>query len=189
MTDNNQIKSDIVDGVNDAPIIIKSVPVLYKSRWNKLLANIRLLPRKRRIVLSGATPSTIFRIALITNDLKLPKGEIASEDYQRAMFTIIRDNYGTVMDFLATALHNRGSERPPEWLFTSLGRDFSMEELLDLTTDIYRRLDVVPFFGIINSIVQVKLQVSHTLESTVPGPSSATSASTTDGRKISSRTN
>lgn len=178
----SEIKSKIADAINDTTVHIKTIQIVYKSRFKKFLSLFRIIPRHRDIHLSNIKPSALFRLVNVSGKLNF-EGSVNSQDFQRQFFSLVRDNYEFVIDYLAIAIHNKGTN-PPGWIYEALNNQFSIDELHDLCISVQRGLDPVPFFGIISSITAVNLQVKHTLESTAPGQSSETSANTTDGQKI-----
>lgn len=174
----NKVKKDIVSTITDEKTFIKSVKVKidYRSRFKRILAACRIIPRfhKKKIFLSNLWPGTVIRLLGVLIDLKDNKSMRDIDIYD-----MIRQNVPLFIDFLAIGLHN-GESTEPEWLKRALSYQFSNHELEIYTREVYRRLDVETFFVITGSLINLQ-SLNHMLEAKAPGQSSETSASITDG--------
>ncbi|WP_144036550.1 hypothetical protein [Sphingobacterium psychroaquaticum] len=138
--------------------------VQYKTRWQKCLSAIFILPKHKDIYTADLWPATVYRLLGTLIDIK---AERTTDD--REVFEMLKGNIPLFIEFLAVGIHNAESE-PPQWLYEALNYQFSNSELYDAVLEVYRRLDVETFFGITGSIREIR-DLNLTLDPTVPGHS------------------
>jgi len=163
----NPIGQEMAAAISDSnKTTFKKVKVTYIHWWQRLLAFCFLLPKNKRIIISDPFPATVYRLLSILIDLKVVGDEGDTEELN--FYKILKGNIPLLTDFLAIGIHNKEGD-PPHWLYTAIGNQLTAKEINDLTQDIYRRLDVETFFGILTSLRKVR-ELSHTLDPEAPTP-------------------
>lgn len=163
----NPIGKEMADAVSDKTTFFKKVRIKYDRWWQKLLAFLFLLPRTKNIILSDLYPATVYRLLSILIDLRVKGDEGDTEE--QSFYKIIHGNLPLLTDFISIALNNK-VEEPPKWLYEAINYQMSPKDLEFLVNDIYRRLDVETFFGILASLRKVQ-EIGATLDPEVHTPS------------------
>src|SRR5690606_20759005 len=85
------------------------------------------------LVITGATPATLWRISAIINKLAVKfRGPLLDTGYR-----MIEANTKQLIEIIAIAIHNKKGD-PPKWLIDALENNFSVDELKQLFDRIYR---------------------------------------------------
>jgi hypothetical protein len=163
---NNPIGKEMADAISDKTTFFKKVKVNYPYWWQRVLAFFFILPRTKNIILSELHPATVYRLLSVLIDLRVKGDEGDTEEL--SFYKIIQSNLPLLTDYIAIALNNR-VEEPPKWLYEALNYQLSPKDLEYLVTDIYRRLDVETFFGILASLRKVQ-EIGSTLDPEVHMP-------------------
>lgn len=144
------IKQRIVQAVLDEPELVGTI----KMPRITLLERLRLKsPEKRELYITGATPATMYKISALIGGLKTKSDK---EGTSAKVYDIIHSNIGTLVKFVAIAIHNKKGD-PPEWLLDALHHQFPIEKLKHIADIAYRRLGVEPFFGIMGLVREIDL--------------------------------
>lgn len=164
---NNPIGKEMADAISDKRTFFKKVKVSYTHWWKRVLAFLFILPRTKSIIITDLYPATVYRLLSVLIDLRVKGDEGDTEEL--SFYKIIQSNLPLLTDYLAIALNNR-VEEPPKWLYDAINYQLSPKDLEYLTNDIYRRLDVETFFGILASLRRVQ-GIGTTLDPEVHTPS------------------
>lgn len=144
------MKERIVQAVIDEPEYVGAINMPRKT----LLERLRLKnPQQRKIYISGATPSTMYRISTLVGSLKTKSDK---EGTSAKVYDLIASNIKTLVRFCALSIHNKKGD-PPSWLLDALENQISTEELQRIADIAYRRLGVEPFFGIMGLVREIDL--------------------------------
>lgn len=164
---NAYVGKEIADTISDRKILFKKVQIKYSHWWQRLFGFFFLLPKTKDIVLSELFPATVYRLLSILIDFKV-KGDIGDTE-ELSFYKIISNNLLLLNEFIAIGVNNN-IEEPPKWLYHAINYQLTPKELEFLVNDIYRRLDVEIFFGIMGSLRKIQ-DLSLTLEAEAPGHS------------------
>lgn len=157
----------MADAISDKTTFFKKVKVNYPYWWQRILAFLFILPRTKDIILSELHPATVYRLLSVLIELRVKGDEGDTEEL--SFYKIIQSNLPLLTDYIAIALNNR-VEEPPKWLYQAINYQLSPKDLEYLVNDIYRRLDVETFFGILASLRKVQ-EIGATLDPEVHTPS------------------
>jgi len=151
---NTDVKQEIVQSLTDQKILLKSVKIRnqYKHWWKKLLAYFFLIPRykTKKIYLSELFPGTVIRLLGVIKNLRAAESISDVEIYK-----MMENNIPLFVEFLAHGLHNN-ADMPPKWLYDALNFHFSIPEMQEAVTQVYRRLDMQTFFVISGSLISLQ---------------------------------
>lgn len=150
----------MADAISDKTTFFKKVKVNYSHWWQRILAFLFILPRTKDIILSELHPATVYRLLSVLIVLRVKGDEGDTEEL--SFYKIIQSNLPLLTDYIAIALNNR-VEEPPKWLYQAINYQLSPKDLEYLVNDIYRRLDVETFFGILASLRKVQ-EIGATLD-------------------------
>lgn len=162
----NPIGKEMADAISDKSTFFKKVKINYAHWWQRVLAGLFILPRTKSIILTDLYPATVYRLLSILIELRVKGDEGDTEEL--SFYKIIQSNLPLLTDYIAIALNNR-VEEPPLWLYDAINYQLPPKDLEFLVNDIYRRLDVETFFGILASLRKVQ-GIGSTLDPEVPMP-------------------
>lgn len=144
------MRNKIVEAFLDEP---EKVAVIDMPRRG-ILQLLRLKPpQKKELYMTGATPATMYKISALIGSLKTKSNK---EGTSAKVYDIIHSNIGTLVKFVAIAIHNKKGD-PPEWLLDALQHQLPIEKLKHIADIAYRRLGVEPFFGIMGLVREIDL--------------------------------
>lgn len=151
---NTDVKQEMVDSLSDQKILLKKVKLKkqYKSWWKRLLSFLFILPRysTKKIYISELYPGTVIRLLGVIKNLKG-----AEEVSDVEIYKMMENNIPLFIDFLAHGLNN-SPNTPPKWLYEALNFHFSIPEMQEAVTQVYRRLDMQTFFVISGSLISLE---------------------------------
>lgn len=163
----NPIGKEIAEAISDKKTFFKKVKIKYPVWWQRLLAFFYILPRTKDIILTDLWPATVYRLLAKLIDLKVSGDKDDTEEL--TIYKVLKGNLPILTDYIAIGLNNR-VEEPPKWLYEAINYQLTPKELEFLANDIYRRLDVETFFGILASLRKVQ-EIGATLDPEVHTPS------------------
>ncbi|MCY4781444.1 hypothetical protein ORI89_17425 [Sphingobacterium sp. UT-1RO-CII-1] len=159
-TKTNQVAKELAEVISDKTTFFKKVKIIYPHKWQRVLSFLRIIPRTNDIILTELYPGTVFLLLSILIDLRVKGDEGDTEEL--SFYKIIKSNIPLINKFIAVAINNKVTE-PPKWLYDAINYQLTKNDLEFLVNDIYRRLDVEIFFGIMASLRKIQ-EIGVTLD-------------------------
>ncbi|MDP3561730.1 MAG: hypothetical protein Q8R83_06105 [Legionellaceae bacterium] len=142
------MKKQEINSILDEPIDLGTVEVPCRG-WKRLLEVLGILkPRTERLILKGATASTMLRITSMIEDLVV-ESKRKGGDLQ--MYHLINANIVTICEIIAVAIHNRPGP-PPQWMSDAILNQMPQARIRIIMKDVYGRLGVEDFFDTLGLI-------------------------------------
>lgn len=86
----NPVGKEVVETVTGAKKFIKKVRITYRSKWQRVLSTLFILPKYKKLYLSDPTPGTVYRLLGSLIDLKVKTDKGDTNDL--SVYKIIRTN-------------------------------------------------------------------------------------------------